>query len=100
MGVCQNIYDFSSKISTFQNKIYCIASNLLFLLEHQIKELNAKSENFAMLIFLSSLISARLISKINPKINVRDLVGLILVMMRPGGKNSPWLRSSPKIDTF
>ena len=26
---------------------------------------------------------ARLISEINPKINLRDLVGLILVMMRP-----------------
>ena len=30
------------------------------------------------------LILARLISEINPKINLRDLVGLILVMMPPG----------------
>ena len=30
---------------------------------------------------------ARLISEINPKINLRDLVGLILVMMHPGPMN-------------
>ena len=31
---------------------------------------------------------ARLIPEINPKINLRDLVGLILVMMRPGHDTS------------
>ena len=31
-----------------------------------------------------SLISARLISKIDPKIHLRDLVGLILIVMRSG----------------
>ena len=36
-----------------------------------------------------SLIPARLISKINLKINLRDLVGLILVMMHPGYDGSP-----------